>query len=160
MKEEKREGEFASLETSLAEVRKTRGLPYVMTCAYQDGWYTSSATITYDSLVSDYKNSDDVNGGDGVMNIHTGIYTVIKPAGYYQVTFSGKTYLPPGTVGELYLYHNGTKIPESEWYTVNENSGLIRDVGSRTLTLHLEPEDTLEIRTDNCSADIDNFMFC
>merc|ERR1719481_2360655 len=63
MKLMEREDDFANLETSVAETRKTRGLPYVMTCAYQDYWTTSSATITYDSLLSDYKNSDDVNGG-------------------------------------------------------------------------------------------------
>merc|ERR1719187_1784462 len=98
----KREDEFASLETSVAEVRKTRGLPYVMTCAYQDSWGTSSATITYDSLISDYKNSDDVNGGDGIMNIDTGVYTVIKPAGHYTITFSGWTQPDPDELIDLY----------------------------------------------------------
>ena len=29
----------------------------------------------------DYLNLDDVNGGDGVMDIKTGVYTVIKPTG-------------------------------------------------------------------------------
>ena len=44
---EKREDEIASLETSVAEVRKTRGLPQVMTCAYKDGyWTTPYETIT------------------------------------------------------------------------------------------------------------------
>merc|ERR1711942_539938 len=115
MKIEKREGDFASLETSVAEVRKTRGLPYVMTCAYKTSWSTPSATITYDSIFSDYKNSDDVNGGDGVMDIKTGVYTVIKPAGYYTITFSGRAVLQQGEYLYMYLYHNGTKVPESGW---------------------------------------------
>merc|ERR1711942_555323 len=96
MKLRKREDDFANLETSVAEVRKTRGLPYVMTCAYRYRWTTSSARITYDSLLSDYKNSDDVNGGDGIMDIKTGVYTVIKPAGYYTITFSGRAVLQQG----------------------------------------------------------------
>merc|ERR1719334_869850 len=80
---EKKAGEFASLETSVAEVRKINGLPYVVTCAYREEWDTSSATITYDSLISDFKNRDDPDGGDGVLDIATGVYTVIRPAGYY-----------------------------------------------------------------------------
>merc|ERR1719481_2295543 len=122
MKLTKREDDFASLETSMAEVRKTRGLPYVMTCAYQDEWSTSSATITYDSLLSDYKNSDDVNGGDGIMDIKTGVYTVIKPAGYYTITFSGLAQLQPGEILSMYLYHNGTRVPESRWYSRNNGN--------------------------------------
>merc|ERR1719481_1721858 len=96
MKLMKREDDFANLETSLAEARKTRGLPYVMTCAYRFTWYDSSATITYDSLLSDFKNSDDPDGGDGILDIKTGVYTVIKPAGYYTITFSGNAVLEPG----------------------------------------------------------------
>merc|ERR1719244_516442 len=107
MKLEKREDEFANLETSVAEVRKTRGLPYVMTCAYKYSWSTPSATITYDSLFSDYKNSDDVNGGDGIMDISSGVYTVIKPAGHYTITFSGSARVYPGEEVQLFLYHNG-----------------------------------------------------
>merc|ERR1719334_1246380 len=98
----KRGDEFAILETSVAEVRKTRGLPYVMTCAYKYGWSTSSARITYDFLVSDYKNSDDVNGGDGIMDISSGVYTVIKPAGHYTITFSGWAAMMPGREVQLY----------------------------------------------------------
>lgn len=156
MKVENRNCDFTSLETSVAEVKKTGGLPYVMTCAYLNEWSTSDATITYDSIFSDYKN----NGGDGDMNIHTGVYTVINPEGYYQVTYSGYTYVEAGTSVNLYLYHNGINIPESNWYTKNENSGVIRDTGSRTLTIHLKPGDTLEIRTTGCSGYIEYFMFC
>merc|ERR1719244_825976 len=112
---EKREDEMVSLETSVAEVRKTRGLPYVMTCAYKHDWSTPSATITYDSLVSDYKNNDDVNGGDGIMDISSGVYTVIKPAGHYTITFSSMADVYPGKPVELYLYHNGTQVKETLW---------------------------------------------
>merc|ERR1712215_436631 len=118
-KVEKREDEINSLETSVAEVRKTRGLPYVMTCAYKHDWSTPSATITYDYLVSDYKNSDDINGGDGIMDISSGVYTVIKPAGHYTITFSGQVGLDPGKEVNLYLYHNGTQVKETYWRSVN-----------------------------------------
>merc|ERR1719481_1579623 len=113
MKLTKREDNFANLETSVAETRKTRGIPYVMTCAYKDLWQTSSATITYDSLLSDYKNNDDINGGDGIMDITTGVFTVIKPAGFYTITYSGWANLLPGDMIILHLYHNGTQVPET-----------------------------------------------
>merc|ERR1719419_1700013 len=122
---EKREDEMKSLETSV--VRKTRGLPYVMTCAYKLSWSTPSATITYDYLVSDYKNSDDVNGGDGIMDISSGVYTVIKPAGHYTITFSGYASVDPGEAVHLYLYHNGTRVRETLWESGNsgDNGGRI-----------------------------------
>merc|ERR1711970_829955 len=142
---DKREDEVASLETSVAEVRKTRGLSYVMTCAYKYAWTTPSATITYDYLVSDYKNSDDVNGGDGIMDIASGVYTVIKPAGHYTVTFSGLANMLSGRSVNLYLYHNGTQVKETFWdsYNSGSNEGWIQEQGSRTVTLHLNPMDTL-----------------
>jgi len=162
MKLEKRDADMKSLETSVAEVRKTRGLPYVMTCSYQDAWSTSLATITYDSLISDYKNSDDPNGGDGVMDLATGVYTVIKPSGYYTVTFSGSVVMEPGQYARLYLYHNGTGVPETQWWSYNSpsNGGDTYDQGSRTVTLHLDREDTLEIRADYIDAGIYDFVFC
>merc|ERR1719419_5217 len=127
-----------------------------MTCAYQKEWSTSSSTITYGSIISDYKNSDDVNGGDGVMNIHTGAYTVIKPAGHYTVTFTGNAYLEPDEYVELFVYHNGTQVPETRWWSRNseDNGGYMDDAGSKTVTLHLNPEDTLEIRTATITGTI------
>jgi len=161
MKLMKREDDFANLETSVAEVRKTRGLPYVMTCAYQNHWETSSATITYDYLLSDYKNSDDVNGGDGIMDVKTGVYTVIKPAGYYTITFSGRAELQPGEALIMDLYHNGTKVPESQWVSSEYHGTTAFDQGSRTVILHLNPEDTLEIRTDsNNFYCLYEFVYC
>merc|ERR1712215_454091 len=108
------EGEIET-NNELTRLENSKDLPYVMTCAYKYRWETPSATITYDSLLSDYKNSNDVNGGDGIMDIKTGVYTVIKPAGYYTITFSGYVYLRPGESLSMYLYHNGTKVPESRW---------------------------------------------
>ena len=55
--------------------KSLRDLPYVMTCAFNGWWSTPSATITYDRLIADFNNSDRPGGGDGSMDINTGVYT-------------------------------------------------------------------------------------
>merc|ERR1719187_123683 len=70
---EKHEAEMTKELTSVS----TRDLPYMMLCAYQDSWTTASATVTYDSLVSSYNNHDHPNGGDGKLDLGSGIYTCL-----------------------------------------------------------------------------------
>merc|ERR1719285_766721 len=97
------------------------------------------------------------------MDIATGVYTVIKPAGYYTITFSGSVHLNPEDALHLSLYHNGTQVPETKWdsYKNEANAGRTVEQGSRTVILHLNPEDTLEIRTDSSHFYyLADFMFC
>merc|ERR1711890_7619 len=129
-------------------------LPYVMSCAYQDKWTTASSTITYDSLLSDYNNSDKPNGGDGRMDITTGGFTCLT-AGHYTVTYSGYVVADPGEDVYIYLHHNGERVEESLWHSgqSSKNGGSIHDQGSRTVILHLAVGDTLDLRTSDCTAD-------
>merc|ERR1712080_245629 len=163
---EKQEGtmkqELTSIEKSLTTaVSQVKDLPYVMSCAYQDGWSRASSTITYDSLLSDYNNADKPNGGDGRMDITTGVFTCLT-AGHYTVTYSGHVRVDPGEDVSIYLHHNGERVEESQWYSYQsyENGGVIYDQGSRTVILHLAVGDTLELRTSDCTAGISRLTYC
>jgi len=148
--------ELVNLQTSLAESTQSRGLPYAVSCAYQDKWGTASATITYDSLLSDWKNDFDPKGADGVMDIKTGQYTVIRPAGHYTITFSATAVVPQSQDMIIYLYHNGNRVKESPWwsYALHDETkpgSYMHEQGSRTVILHLDQGDTIELRTNSSS---------
>ena len=127
---EEQETQLAAVQTRLPTVRD---LPYLMVCAYRYYCDRASTTITYDSILSDYNNSDKPNGGDGVMDIETGTYTAITP-GHYTVTFSGVAVVDPGEIVEFFLRRNGERVEESQWWS-QEFSGGVRmyDQGSRTV---------------------------
>jgi len=154
--------QMTSVEKSLTTaVSQVRYRPFVMACAYQDGWIKDSATIPYDKLISNYTNADMPNGGDGVMDIGTGQFTCLT-AGHYTVTFSGSVSVFPGETVDIYIYHNGDKVEESEWrsYNSGDNGGEIYDQGSRTVILHLAVGDTLELRTETCDGLIYDLIYC
>jgi len=133
-----------------------------MACAYRHYWDTTGATINYSSLLSDYNNADKPHGGDCVMDIGSGQFTCLT-AGHYTVTFSGSTVVHPGQeVRGIYLYHNGERVEESRWlsYSDGANGGRLNVQGSRTVTLHLAVEDTLELRTDYCTGAILDLIYC
>merc|ERR1712226_936700 len=126
-----------------------RDLPYEMVSVYKDYWTTRDATITYDSYLSDYNNSERPGGGDGSLDLSTGTFTCLTP-GHYTVTYSGYSGLDPGEANYIYLSVNGERVEESEYYE-RTSSGLgewIITQGSRSLILHLGLGDTLQLRTD------------
>merc|ERR1712198_261928 len=59
--------------------QRLRDLPFEMVCAFQD--YLSSghddSTVTYDRITVEFNNSNRPGGGDGTMNIETGVFTTI-----------------------------------------------------------------------------------
>merc|ERR1719370_1536291 len=66
-----------------------RDLPLVMVCAAVDGyWNQAESVVTYDRIVSEHNNFDKPGGGDGMMDIETGVFTVLT-SGYYIITYSG-----------------------------------------------------------------------
>ena len=76
-------------------------------------------------------------GGDGVLDLNSGIFTCITP-GYYTVSFSVYGHVGPGYGGiiDLYLYKNGISLPESRWQMYGYESvsyGPIGAMGSRIL---------------------------
>ena len=131
------EARNTELTTKLREVdqKSPRDVPYVLTCAYQNVWTTPSATITYDRLTVDFNNSDKPGGGDGRMDISTGVFTALTP-GHYTVTYSGFALVKPGEEVTFQLRKNGVDVGyEGSWmsYSSSGIGGTINEQGSRTV---------------------------
>ena len=78
-------------------------------------------------------------GGDGVLDLDSGIFTCITP-GYYTVSFSGYGHVGPdyGAIIDLSLYKNGIYLPGSRWqmwggFESWDSYGKIGAMGSRIL---------------------------
>ena len=56
--------------------------PYLMVCAHRDFWYEADSTVTYEYIMLDVSNSDQPGGGDGTMDLTTGVFAAIT-GGYY-----------------------------------------------------------------------------
>ena len=86
-----------------------------MACANLDNWTAPSSTITYDRLTADYNNADRPGGGDGNLDITTGMFTALTP-GHYTITYSGHAALNRDLAIDVFLYHNDQKVgDEGEW---------------------------------------------
>jgi hypothetical protein len=121
------------LAAAKSEQNKVRDMPYLFTCAYTSYWSTANSTITFDYLITDFNNADRPGGGDGDMDISTGVFTCFSP-GFYTVTFSGHVDLGPGEMAWLRLVHNGNPVFESYWQSSSSsNVDYTRDQGSRSL---------------------------
>merc|ERR1712210_198630 len=92
-----------------------RDLPFEMVCAYQSKW-DKVGVISYDRISVEFNNSDLPGGGDGTMNIETGVFTTVT-SGYYIVTFSTTVYVTAGGYANMFLYHNGVQLEESRFLT-------------------------------------------
>ena len=117
-----------------------RDLPIVLISAWQPSIITSPQTVTFDSFLANYNNGDRPGGGDGVFDLDAGIFTCITP-GFYTVSFSAH-----GAAGGkyangqfLFLYKNGSELPQSKWYILNGSSidGHIGVTSSRILVSNL-----------------------
>ena len=81
----------------------------------------------------EFNNSDRPGGGDGSLNIKTGIFTTVT-SGYYVITFSSNVIVYSGEHTGMYLYHNGVSVTESFYETrLDVGNGHIIDQGSRTV---------------------------
>jgi len=108
--------------------------------------------VTFASFLANYNNGERPGGGDGVLDLDSGIFTCITP-GYYTVSFSGYGHVGPdyGAIIDLSLYKNGIYLPGSRWqmwggFESWDSYGKIGAMGSRILILHLDVGDTLELR--------------
>merc|ERR1711962_160866 len=132
-------------------------LPSVVSCAYKHYWSKAGSVITYDSHVVEGE-------GEGGIDLDTGRFNVGKGgAGYYTVTYSGYTELDSGKRVNVYLYRNGKSMGAyGEWLSYNGNSERVHDQGSRTLILHLDEQDYLELRTHwiYSNGDLFELTFC
>jgi len=165
MKEDKDESEKKrrELEASVSELRikveevevtkpSVRDLPIVIISAWRENEVRSPQTVTFESFLANYNNAARPGGGDGVLDLDSGIFTCITP-GYYTVSFSVYAHVGPtyGVLTELYLYKNDMILRESrfEMWGGSQSSwsyGDIGGMGSRILILHLEAGDTLELK--------------
>lgn len=142
--------EIKEADMRLAMSKSVRDLPYVSICGYQGVWYDQDATITYSKLISDYKNDD------SYLTPETGVFYA-RTSGYYTITFSGVSTLEPGQEVTVYLYRNNIEIFESAWLSAAQHtSGRVDDQGSRSLILHLNAGDYLNLRTTKVD-DSDSF---
>ena len=98
-------------------LEKLEDHPIVLISAWQKGPITSYQTVTFESFLTNHNNG----GEDGVLDLDSGVFTCFTP-GYYSVSFSayglaGADYGPQ----RLFLYKNGSQLPESGW-SINAGS--------------------------------------
>ena len=130
--------ELEELNAKMADVGQNsfKDMPHVISCAYRQYWNTPSATVTYDWLTADYANSDQPGGGDGSIDIDTGVFTTLVE-GFFTVTYSGHhASMSPGDWVHLLLMHNGQNIGwHGAWVSSSDsnNGGQSEDQGSRTV---------------------------
>ena len=93
-----------------------RDLPIVLISAWRSDWFYPQ-TVTFDSFLANYNKANRPGGGDGVLELNTGIFTCTTP-GYYTVSFSIYTTMGPDHDQHLFLYKNGMEVPDSRmmWY--------------------------------------------
>jgi len=105
-----------------------------MVCAYNYRWDKADSVVPYDSIFMEFNNSDRPGGADGTMNIETGVFTTVT-SGYYIITFSCSVHVHAGEYTQMWLYHNGAKVDESEFFTRGHpgSGDSIQDHGSRTV---------------------------
>ena len=78
-----------------------RDLPFEMVCAFEDHWY-GVGVVSYDRITVEFNNSDRPGGGDGSMNIETGVFTIFT-SGYYIITVGGIARVPAGETTQQVL---------------------------------------------------------
>ena len=106
-----------------------RDLPIVLISAWHSGTLTSPQTVTFDSFLTNFNNQDRPGGGSGVLDLDSGVFTCFT-SGYYTVSFSAYGGVGPSHSNpHLFLFKNGSQLPESEWYIATSNGGIYDDIG-------------------------------
>merc|ERR1711892_1215887 len=138
------------------EVSILKNPPFIHACGYIRDTSTTAQTITYSSL---YYSSTNTEGGG--LDVTTGIFSCPHP-GSYTVTWSLSTGNDAGEKWvEIFLRKNGQNIVESyhrSRYT--GPSGAVYEQGGRSLVLHLDIGDSLDLFCSNCEAGIYYAIFC
>jgi len=140
-----------------SEITRLRNPPYMHACgAHSDGLSIKSATIPYSTLL--YSSTNKPGGG---LDIASGVFTSSYP-GSYTVTWSLIAGDDAGdNIVVIYLQHNGQNIEESEHFSEYTGpSGWVYEQGGRTMVLHLDQGDTLELHCQDCTAEIYKTTFC
>merc|ERR1711936_1001940 len=64
-----------------------RDLPIVLISAWQPNILESPQTVTFESFLANFNNAGRPGGGDGVLDLDSGIFTCFTP-GFYTVSYS------------------------------------------------------------------------
>merc|ERR1712032_8019 len=121
--------------------------PFLLISAWQPHDLRSPQTVTFESFLANYVY--DNGGGDGGLDLDSGVFTCITP-GYYTVSFSAYSHVGPSFDSKvLCLYKNGIEVAESRWL-LSTHSVAVNDwiavTGSRIVILRMDGGDTLELR--------------
>jgi len=140
------------------DVSISRNPPFIHSCGYQYSSHITHQTIPYSSLL--YSSTNTEGGG---LDIATGVFT--SPlAGSYTVTWSlmaGDDHGNQENLVVIYLRQNGQNIKESRHVSGYSGPGVVvYEQGGRTLVLHLDMGDTLDLYCDDCGAYIYYTTFC
>merc|ERR1712037_953582 len=136
-------------------------LPYEMVCAYKGTW-SEVGIVSYDKITVEFNDSNQPGGGDGSMNIETGVFTTVT-SGYYVITFSGSVGVHAHEYTGMWLNHNGVQLWESRFVTsmyLGGGDAINQVQGSRTVILHLLAGDTVFVRTTTNSDRIYDLTLC
>merc|ERR1711934_985703 len=126
-----------------------RDLPIVLISAWRYDTIAYPQTVTFESFLANFNNQDRPGGGSGVLDLDSGVFTCFT-TGYYTVSFSADGVVGPsyGEIQRLYLYKNGSQLPETYWKVTQPrlDEGFVDVTNSRIVILHLDAGDTLELR--------------
>ena len=92
-----------------------RDSPILLISAWRSN-ITSPQIVTFETFLANYNNG----GADGLFNLDSGVFVCITP-GYYTVSFSAYSKSTRGGTSDpdyrqsLFLYKNGSQLPESYW---------------------------------------------
>ena len=116
-----------------AIVASVRDLPYEMVCGFKASFQTAFTTIPYDKITSEFNNADRPGGGDGQLNIESGVFTCLT-SGHYTVTWAYEAEMPPNSGIATDLNVNGVRLEESHLSSYHQHTGAnIGEVASKTI---------------------------
>merc|ERR1711936_261047 len=89
-----------------------RDLPIILISAWRKSGILSPQTVTFDSFLANYNNGDRPGGGDGKLDLDSGVFTCLT-SGYYTVSYSAYGRVGPSSgIISMFLYKNGLDISE------------------------------------------------
>ena len=138
------------------EVSFLKEPPWTFFCGSQpNGIIGSSQVLSYETLLYSSSNVD----GAG-LDLSSGIFTS-GYAGTYTITWSLWAADKDGGNINIFLRKNREEISESRHVSYYDGSeGYVEDQGGRTLVVHLERGDTLDLYCKICTSHVYETIFC
>ena len=120
-----RKGKTSNFSSNAVTKPSPRDLPIVLISAWQPNWLQSPQTVTFESFLANFNNTNRSGG----LDLESGIFTCNYSA-YYSVSFSAYCNVGPSNAYQyLYLYKNGIELPESEWMFYARYEALNQAIG-------------------------------